>query len=166
MMDDKEMFIKIAKKYGAKENDGQGLRIIMPDGEIKPLTEEIMREILFPFIPDLNIPFVTGMSTDADKPIPESETWSDDPKHIEVKIKYGEKNLVDFTKLRYNEEYPFTDDGRHYRVAYDGITKEYADEERQEVRCNTCEYHFGQTGCNAKYPCGDYDWSSYAQVKE
>ena len=72
------------------------------------------------------------------------------------------------TDIEYNETYPFTDpvDGRHYRVAYDGITKEYADEERQEVRCNTCEYHFGQTGCNAKYPCGDYDWSSYMQVKE
>ena len=118
-MDDKEMFIKIAKKYGAKENDGQGLRIIMPDGEIKPLTEEIMREVLFPFIPDLNIPFVTGMSTDADKPIPECKTWSDcstceheaerngsncyecvkgienrySPKEA-IEIKYGEKNLI------------------------------------------------------------------------
>lgn len=71
--------------------------------------------------------FVTGMSTDADKPIPECETWSNDQNPI--KIKYGEKNLVDFTKLVYNEAYPFTDpvDGRHYRVAYDGITKEYAD---------------------------------------
>ncbi len=39
-----------------------------------------------------DIPFVTGMSTDADKPIPECETWSDDQNPIE--IKYGEKNLV------------------------------------------------------------------------
>lgn len=39
-----------------------------------------------------DLTFVSVTSTDDDTPVPESKTWSDDQKPIE--IKYGEKNLV------------------------------------------------------------------------
>lgn len=65
-MDDRELFTEIAKKCGAKENDGQGIRIIMPDGEVKPLTKELLPEIFL---------FLTGLST-GDEATPEYETWN------------------------------------------------------------------------------------------
>lgn len=112
---DSELFESICEKYGIKpNNDGHGLRIVMEDGQVKPLTEELIHEI-FPF----DIPFVTGLSTDPDNPVPKSKTWNDcsncehesekdgsncykcvkgienrySPKET-IEIKYGEKNLI------------------------------------------------------------------------
>ena len=120
---DRELFESICEKYGVKkDNEGNGLRIVTEDGQVKPLTKELLHEI-FPF----DVPFVTGLSADS-ADVPECETWSNNEEPIE--IKYGEKNLVDFTKLEYNKEYPFVDDdGRHYRVSY-VHTKVYQDEEK------------------------------------
>lgn len=92
----RELFESICEKYGVKkDNEGNGLRIITEDGQVKPLTKELLHEI-FPF----DVPFVTGLSADS-ADVPECETWSNNEEPIE--IKYGEKNLVDFTKSEYVE---------------------------------------------------------------
>ena len=84
---DRELFESICEKYGVKkDNEGNGLRIITEDGQVKPLTKELLHEI-FPF----DIPFVTGLSADS-ADVPECETWSNNEEPIE--IKYGEKNLI------------------------------------------------------------------------